>query len=172
MVIQVNPDLCTGCGVCVETCPSGAIQLSEQRAVIDEALCTECEACLEACPNGAITAFFAPVRKPSNVTLPAVDSRERLPGSEPKILPQPAAPGGSLAPLAGTALAFVGREIAPRLVNVFIAALERRLSRPSMPVNATLSKSYNRFPAQRGGIRRQARFRRGYANNRNSNERR
>ncbi len=62
MVIAVNQELCTGCGVCMEACSVGAIQLMDQRAEIDEALCTQCEACVDACPNGAITAILEPAQ--------------------------------------------------------------------------------------------------------------
>jgi electron transfer flavoprotein alpha subunit len=46
-------DACTGCGVCVEVCPFGAIEMVEGRAVINEA-CRACGQCVDACPVGAI----------------------------------------------------------------------------------------------------------------------
>ena len=52
----VNPDECSGCGSCVDECPSEAITLDEEKgiAVVDNDECVECGACEEACPNQAI----------------------------------------------------------------------------------------------------------------------
>ncbi len=46
-------DACTGCGVCVDVCPFGAIDMVNGKAVINEA-CRACGQCVEACPVGAI----------------------------------------------------------------------------------------------------------------------
>jgi NAD-dependent dihydropyrimidine dehydrogenase PreA subunit len=52
----INEDECSGCGVCVDTCPSGVIELvGEVAEAVNEDDCTGCEACLEECPMGAIT---------------------------------------------------------------------------------------------------------------------
>lgn len=171
MIIQVNQELCAGCGVCVDACSVGAIQLVDQRAVIDEALCTQCEACIEACPDGAITALPIPARSTSIVALPAAESR-MVPARDQTALPETAAPARGLASLAGAALAFLGREIAPRLADVLIAALERRLARPTTTSIAPVSTSSRSLTAQGRGERRQARHRRGRAGNRNHKERR
>ena len=46
-------DTCTGCGVCVDACPFGAIDMVDDKAVINEA-CRACGQCIDACPVGAI----------------------------------------------------------------------------------------------------------------------
>jgi NAD-dependent dihydropyrimidine dehydrogenase PreA subunit len=159
MIIQVNQDLCDGCGVCVEACPVGAIQLVDQRAVIYDALCTQCEACMDACLNEAITALSI-LRVPaacsaSSVALPAAESRMVLARGQ-AALPEMAAPDRGLAPLAGAALAFLGREVAPRLADALIAALERRLTRSPTTTIAPAS-SFSRRPTAKSGVaRRQA----------------
>jgi NAD-dependent dihydropyrimidine dehydrogenase PreA subunit len=158
MVMQVNPELCTGCGVCAEVCSVGAIQMVEYQAVIDEVLCTSCEACIEACPNGALTAIGRPAPKMAIMTLPAVESHPVLARVKAR-LQEIAAPARSLAPLAGTALAYFGREIAPRMVDVFIAALERRLARPAKDAVSPSSIPIRSITAQRRGKQRQARYR-------------
>jgi predicted Fe-Mo cluster-binding NifX family protein/ferredoxin len=49
----VQPDKCTGCGICADVCPTNAISI-DKYAVINPNLCTACAACISECPNGAI----------------------------------------------------------------------------------------------------------------------
>jgi len=171
MVIQVDQELCTGCGVCVDACSVGAIHLVDQRPVIDNALCTACEACIEACLNEAITALYIPARNAPIMSLPVAESRP-VPVRNQTALPETAAPARGLAPLAGAALAFLGSEIAPRLVDVLITTLERRLARPTITTITPLSTSPRSLTVQSRGKRRQARYRGGRTGNRNPKERR
>lgn len=53
MRITINIDRCTGCGLCVESCPFTSIELKEGKAFINE-YCQLCRACLSICPEGAI----------------------------------------------------------------------------------------------------------------------
>lgn len=53
----VDEEECTGCGVCLEHCPSGAIEMHGRVAEIDQALCTSCGSCCEACPQEAIYGY-------------------------------------------------------------------------------------------------------------------
>ena len=62
-VAEVNMDLCSGTGSCVEAClQKGALQMVEieedgkkvQRAEVNPALCTGCGACVAVCPENAI----------------------------------------------------------------------------------------------------------------------
>ena len=52
---EINMELCTGCGTCVERCPTQAVEMAEGWPCIvrpqDCTYCTECEAI---CPQGAI----------------------------------------------------------------------------------------------------------------------
>jgi NAD-dependent dihydropyrimidine dehydrogenase PreA subunit len=171
MVMKVNQELCTGCGVCAEACSAGAIQLIAHQAVIDEMLCTGCEACIEACPNGAITAIPKPVPEMAMMTLPTVESRPVLARFQTR-LQEIAAAARGLAPLAGTALAYLGREIAPRMVDVCIGALESRLAQPAENAILPTSIPIKSLKAQRRGKRRQACYRGGQVGIRNRKGRR
>jgi len=51
---KVNPDICTGCGSCVEMCPMEAIELINDTATIDETKCSNCRLCVTECPVEAI----------------------------------------------------------------------------------------------------------------------
>ena len=54
MPIIVNPETCTGCESCIESCPYDAIEMKDEKAFINE-MCNMCNACLETCPEGAIS---------------------------------------------------------------------------------------------------------------------
>lgn len=52
---EIDQELCTGCGQCVEVCPTGALQLADGRAqlALPES-CGYCADCEDLCPQGAI----------------------------------------------------------------------------------------------------------------------
>lgn len=52
-MIRVIIETCTGCAVCVKTCPFGAVEIIDEKAQISDA-CTLCGACEKACPVQAI----------------------------------------------------------------------------------------------------------------------
>jgi Fe-S-cluster-containing hydrogenase component 2 len=171
MMMQVNQALCAGCGVCEEVCPTGAINLVDQRAEINKALCTQCEVCADACPNGAIAAISEPAQlvPPAVVTAPetqivSTPTHTVLPVAEPFT--------HGLTSLAGTALAFLGREVAPRLVDVLANALARRLSTPATSTRTSSSAPPKSPTGMRRGIGRQVRYRGGRTVNGNRKGRR
>ena len=51
--IQVKNNLCRGCGVCVNSCVSGAVNMKDSKAVINDN-CVLCGVCVDSCPFGAI----------------------------------------------------------------------------------------------------------------------
>ena len=52
-VAVVDSEKCTGCGICVDVCPLGAIEVNQQ-AVINTDICSGCGVCVSQCPNEAI----------------------------------------------------------------------------------------------------------------------
>jgi NAD-dependent dihydropyrimidine dehydrogenase PreA subunit len=52
---KADPDLCTGCGSCVEQCPVSALTLDEGLPLVDPDRCIACYCCQEICPEKAMT---------------------------------------------------------------------------------------------------------------------
>ena len=62
--IEVDQDLCKGCGLCVEACPKGVLKLGDDINVKGYNYCIQfkedciaCKMCAEMCPDVAITVF-------------------------------------------------------------------------------------------------------------------
>ena len=53
----VDQEECTGCALCLEVCPTGALSMHGS-ATIDAAKCTACLACIRQCPQGAIAVKY------------------------------------------------------------------------------------------------------------------
>ena len=51
---KVNPEKCTSCTVCVSTCPTQAITMVDDKALIDPEKCIGCGVCATVCPVQAI----------------------------------------------------------------------------------------------------------------------
>ncbi len=51
-----NPEtihLCRGCGLCVRSCPAGALRTEGESVVWDSARCVGCDTCIKVCPHDA-----------------------------------------------------------------------------------------------------------------------
>ena len=54
-IIEIDPERCDGCGLCVPSCAEGAIQIIDGKATLTaEKYCDGLGACLGECPNDAL----------------------------------------------------------------------------------------------------------------------
>lgn len=55
MIIRIDEDKCTGCGLCIPNCAEGSLEIRDGKAVlVKEALCDGLGACLGHCPEDAL----------------------------------------------------------------------------------------------------------------------
>jgi Pyruvate/2-oxoacid:ferredoxin oxidoreductase delta subunit len=55
-IIEINEDICNGCGQCIPNCPEGALQLIDGKArLVSDLFCDGLGACIGECPLDAIT---------------------------------------------------------------------------------------------------------------------
>jgi NAD-dependent dihydropyrimidine dehydrogenase PreA subunit len=55
-ILNINEDLCNGCGQCVPNCHEGALQVIDGKVrLVSELMCDGLGACIGHCPEGAIT---------------------------------------------------------------------------------------------------------------------
>lgn len=117
-MIYIQSQQCVGCGTCVDTCPEGAIQLVNGVAAINQDKCQQCEVCLTVCPNNAIVAILD--------LEPVSDAPGFVPVPSRPAAVQHSSPASSIMPLIGTALAFVSREILPRVAVSLLEMWDNR----------------------------------------------
>lgn len=54
-IIEIDEDLCTGCGNCVVSCAEGALEIIDGKAkVVNDVFCDGLGACIGECPEGAL----------------------------------------------------------------------------------------------------------------------
>eukprot|EP01105_Mastigella_eilhardi_P022123 TRINITY_DN5424_c0_g1_i1.p1 TRINITY_DN5424_c0_g1~~TRINITY_DN5424_c0_g1_i1.p1 ORF type:complete len:266 (+),score=76.20 TRINITY_DN5424_c0_g1_i1:58-798(+) len=60
-VVEIDPDLCDGCGQCASACAEGAIAIIDGKAtLVSDVYCDGLGACLGHCPRGAISIVRRP----------------------------------------------------------------------------------------------------------------
>lgn len=154
-MITIRVELCNGCGACVESCPTGAILVQNGVAVVDQILCKACEVCFDACPQGAIVQQEQVQPGVEVIQMPAVASVLSTPI-------QAVTMRARLLPALGTFLAWTGREVVPRLAEMALNYLDRRVQSTEPRVNYDVRQYANRtsaFQNRRRRVRRRLRGR-------------
>ena len=54
MAVKVELDKCTGCETCVDSCPSEALSMADEKVKVDAEACVDCGACVDECPVEAL----------------------------------------------------------------------------------------------------------------------
>ena len=157
-MVFINTEECNGCGVCIDICPTEAITLQNGKAFIDTNLCDGCEVCMDTCLQGAIVhSAIVPLQEkttPVPIEIPTVVISNQ--DQESSITIQ-----NAVYPVIGSMLLWTGRELVPRMANLVLDYLERRIQ----PTETGLSNNSNRqrgrrFASPAGGRRRRQRQRR------------
>ncbi|MGW8161564.1 MAG: ATP-binding protein, partial [Desulfobulbales bacterium] len=55
-IIEIDDELCTGCGECIPDCAEGSLEIVDGKArLVADKLCDGLGACLKSCPTGALS---------------------------------------------------------------------------------------------------------------------
>ena len=129
-MIEIRAERCTGCGLCLDVCATGALYLVDGKVAVDETLCSECGACVLVCPAEALAVVQAenqlamtPVRIPVSVKLPAPLAKQSVAGHTAVRI--------AVLPLLGAMLKWTGREVVPRVAGYLLDELDRRRNNAS-----------------------------------------
>ncbi len=84
--IEINKNLCNGCGICVKVCPARAFSIINERAELSGSCTFSCDHCAATCPQQAITVQFRDKREPfefasfrtSVTSTEAVENRQHI----------------------------------------------------------------------------------------------
>lgn len=55
MAVKVEEPKCTGCGDCVDVCPSEALKVENEKVRVSADDCSDCGACVDTCEKAALS---------------------------------------------------------------------------------------------------------------------
>ncbi|NVM43370.1 MAG: 4Fe-4S binding protein [Candidatus Lokiarchaeota archaeon] len=61
--VEIDIDMCSGCGTCVNNCMYGAVKIIDGKAQINQDFCLGCGRCETNCPDGAVSISIENVNK-------------------------------------------------------------------------------------------------------------
>jgi NAD-dependent dihydropyrimidine dehydrogenase PreA subunit len=97
--VEIDQELCNGCGICAETCHEGAIEMVDGKArLADEQACDGLGNCLPVCPTEAITLIEKEAAAPAPMAHAAPSAG--CPGSAARVLDRMHLPKTRIAPQA------------------------------------------------------------------------
>lgn len=65
---------CLGCGLCAKNCPKEAIEMVDNKPVIDFSKCVQCGLCAKKCPANTIVDLKHPAKKAAPAAAPAAEA--------------------------------------------------------------------------------------------------
>ncbi len=133
-MIQIDEQLCTGCGTCVNVCPKGAISLQGGVATLTVERCDNCGACADACTQGAIL-LVERVEPGSQMLMTRPTAQPSVPAATMPSGPLVTHQRTSFLPLMASFLRWAGTALAPHLADIALQVLDRRVT--SSPLSRT-----------------------------------
>ena len=156
-MITIKNELCNGCGICVDTCPTRALLLQNGKACIDLSLCEGCEVCIESCPQGALVSQEAVPVESDVIRIPS----DPAPVQGVELETRDLRIRDAILTAVGPLLLWTGREILPRLADLILSSLDRRIQPADTALNYETMPYAGQRQAAKGRGRRNRRRRNG-----------